>query len=393
MISILLLDTNIASKGIYEYLNSLGHKVYVIGNNPDDYLAKVSMNYIKANYSDINSIQKIIKDINCKYIIPGCNDKSYSIAANLHDLGLNRAIIENSKTDELLNNKSVFKAYCKRNNIPIPKRLNKEELLNDDLRFDIIIKPVDGFSGKGVTKIFKEDLDSESINLALKEIKNSSLSSDYVIEEFIDGQLFSHSCFINNNGEIIEDFIVEEHCIANSYAVDHSYVINKPEKILLKIRESIKYIAKDLRLNQGLVHTQFILSKKDNQPYILEMTRRCPGDMYYKLIEDSTGIKYSMMYANGFLDKNYSNIGRSQRLNETVIRKTLKLHPNKYFNSLKVSNIDNISEVEIYPYFSSGLMNTSISPLRIALAFIKLDSEKKISKTLQELIKSNGIRI
>lgn len=392
--SLLLLDTNIASKGIYEYLKASGHKVYVIGNNPNDYLAKVSPNYIEANYNDINSVQKIIQDINCEYIIPGCNDKSYSIAAKLKGLGLNKATIEDPKIDALLNNKSIFKAYCEKNNIPAPRRLNQDGLQNKNLKFDIIIKPVDSFSGKGVTKILKENLNLLSIKSALEEIKNNSLSSDYVIEEFIDGQLYSHSCFIDKNGKIIEDFIVEEHCIAHSYAVDHSYVINKPNKALLQIRKEIKYIANDLRLKQGLIHTQFILSKKDNRPYILEITRRCPGDMYYKLIEDSTGFKYSMMYADGFITNNYSNSIKFEKFDEVIIRKTLKLNTSTTFNFLKISKTDNVSEIEIYPYYESGKINSSTSsPLRIALAFVKLDSRKKILKTLQELIKSNGIRI
>ena len=302
--SILLLDTNIASKGIYDYLNSLGYVIYVIGNNPSDYLAKICPNYIEANYSDVELIRDLVEDIKCQYIIPGCNDKSYSIASILSDIKSNRTVIEKPEIDQLLNNKSNFKEYCKKNNIPTSKRLTQISLSDLGSINDVIIKPVDSFSGKGVSKILKQNLNSQSLKLAIEKAEKNSSNSKFIIEEFIEGQLYSHSCFINSKQEIIKDFIVEEHCIDNEFAVDHSFVITKPKQEILQIRNYIRRLARDLNLKEGLIHTQFILSKNENIPFVIEITRRCPGDMYYKLIEESTGFSYSAMYVNGFIENN-----------------------------------------------------------------------------------------
>ena len=43
----LLVDTNFSAIPIYEYLVSLGMTVYVIGRNPDDFMAKSIQNYIQ----------------------------------------------------------------------------------------------------------------------------------------------------------------------------------------------------------------------------------------------------------------------------------------------------------------------------------------------------------
>ena len=47
--NILLLDTNFSSAPIYEYLIEEGNEVYVIGNNPNDFLAKSAKNYIQSD--------------------------------------------------------------------------------------------------------------------------------------------------------------------------------------------------------------------------------------------------------------------------------------------------------------------------------------------------------
>ena len=54
-----------------------------------------------------------------------------------------------------------------------------------------------------------------------------------------------------------------------------------------------------MNLADGLVHTQFI-NNADNL-WMIEMTRRCPGDLYAHLIELSTGYPYAEAYASPFI--------------------------------------------------------------------------------------------
>ena len=49
-----IIDTNFSSSPIYEYLVKLHFDVFVIGNNPNDYLAKISPNYVNIDYSNKN---------------------------------------------------------------------------------------------------------------------------------------------------------------------------------------------------------------------------------------------------------------------------------------------------------------------------------------------------
>ena len=59
-----IIDTNFSSSPIYEYLVKLHFDVFVIGNNPNDYLAKISPNYVNIDYSNKELLTQFLNDKN-----------------------------------------------------------------------------------------------------------------------------------------------------------------------------------------------------------------------------------------------------------------------------------------------------------------------------------------
>ncbi len=101
-------------------------------------------------------------------------------------------------------------------------------------------------------------------------------------------------------GRVAHDVIVEEHGTANPFVVDTSRVLPVVSTGLReKLRHAIEVLADALKLGDGLVHTQFILDGE--QPWLIEITRRCPGDLYSQLIELSGGTGYVSNYVRPFL--------------------------------------------------------------------------------------------
>jgi hypothetical protein len=49
-------------------------------------------------------------------------------------------------------------------------------------------------------------------------------------------------------------------------------------------------ISKRLNLTEGLFHVQYIL--KQDEPFIIEITRRAPGDLYIQFVKHATGVDY-----------------------------------------------------------------------------------------------------
>ncbi len=294
MSKILLVDTNFSSFPIYKEMLDLGHEVHVVGSNPKDCLAKLSPNYWQINYADIELLQELVDKEKFDYLIPGCTDRSYETCTLLN--GRSWPGIDRPESNQTINNKSLFKKWAERVGLPVAK---SQKNIFSSLRWPLIVKPVDAFSGKGITVLHMPD--QNALSSAISDAQNASTRGEYLIEDYIEGQLYSHTAFLHNH-KIIQDFIVREDRTVNPFVVDTSCVIHKfCEKILNQIRECIEKISKELQLVDGLIHTQFV--KQDNRVWLIELTRRCPGDLYSQLIELSTGFKYAKNYALPFLGK------------------------------------------------------------------------------------------
>lgn len=313
MSNVLLVDTNFSSSPIYQFLRKAGHRVTVIGGNPGDALAKSVEDYINLDYSDIVKTKQVIADRNIEYLVPGCNDRSYLVCAEINSEGRFPGI-DSPAIAEIINRKDKFKAFAAEQGLPTPRVLAEEEIGS---RWPVIVKPVDAFSGRGVTIVHERNKDE--LTAALSFAQQASRTGRHIVEDYVEGQLYSHSAFVQD-GEIVTDHIVEEHGTANPFVVDTSRVLHDfSESMLASIRANIRMLANQLCLQDGLVHTQFISNGYDY--WLIEITRRCPGDLYSQLIELSTGFPYVENYVRPFVAMPFKP--QSNRAKQWVMRHTL----------------------------------------------------------------------
>jgi|TARA_B110000503_G_scaffold59968_1_gene95467 carbamoylphosphate synthase large subunit len=373
---VLLIDTNFSSTPIYEYLLSLKHQVFTIGRNPQDFMAKSYSNYIEADYTDIETLKNTVKEYSIDRVVPGCNDYSYEVCCYLEGLTMNVDSIDKIHT---LVNKKSFRAFGLENGLPVPRVFNLDELKVNTLQGPIIIKPSDSFSGKGVTRL--DTYSARELDGAVNYAVSSSRDGSYVIEEFVEGQLYSHSAFIKN-GVIVKDFLVEEYGSVNPFVVDTSYVnTDFSRDVHFEINKDIERIVKLLKLSDGLIHTQFIL--RDDKYWLIETTRRCPGDLYSQLIEISTGFNYSAMYASFFVGEQLE-VDSSVGSVIPVIRHTVTQDKSGIFDFLRFTE-----SVEVMRYISISVAGDYLHPSpggRVGILFINSDSEITRNTLVNQLI-------
>ncbi len=368
----LLVDTNFSAIPIYQYLISLGMTVYVIGRNPNDFMAKSIQNYIKIDYSDLNGLKKTISELKIDYVIPGCNDYSYEICSHL--TGESYLInVDDFETASTLLNKSKFCNFALLHQLPVPQIFTLATATQADS--SLIVKPVDAFSGKGITQIATPDL--SDIQTAIETAKSYSRNGEVIIEEFVEGQLYSHSAFLKDQ-KIIQDFIVEEYGSANPFVVDTSFVkTGFPIHLLQQVRQSIEKIAQLLNLKDGLIHTQFICNEQ--KIWLIEITRRCPGDLYSQLIELSTGSPYAANYAMPFIGQPLK-IESSNNQTKSIIRHTITQQKTGIFYNISFQQPLNIAR-----YISIATSGDLIKPSpngRVGILFAEVNSnEQKMSLT------------
>lgn len=326
MDKVLLLDTNVSSAPIHQYLTGAGYDVYVAGRNPDDFLAKAASNYINLDYSDVDATLALVERMDAQYVVPGCNDLSYQTCA---EISSRRPFpgVDSVATVRTLMNKQDFRRYAAQNDIPAPREIAEGEVVSGR---PVIVKPVDAYSGRGVTALKAPS--PQEVSAATSLAKKYSQSGTCIIEEFVEGQLYSHTAFVSDL-RLVADFIVEEHGSINPFTVDTSRVVfGFDPGLLQKVRATIEQIARDLKLHTGMIHTQFITNGE--KFWIIEITRRCPGDLYSLLISLSTGFSYAENYARPFIGKPFRGFTQEQN---AVMRHTISLREEMSFGSLQFS--------------------------------------------------------
>ncbi len=374
MQKVLLVDTNFSSLPIYKSLQKMGYEVHVVGANANDCLAKTSPNYHELDYSNVEKLQHLVDKNNFEYLIPGCTDKSYeSCAAVRLD---SKVGIDSTRVNEHINRKDLFRNMAQELSLPIPK-LHAQDGKSHD--WPLVVKPVDGFSGHGITVLKQED--KPALAKAIAFAKENSKTKEYLIEDFVDGQLFSHSAFIKKK-KVKIDFIVREDRSVNPFVVDTSAVsVDFSQSMLVSIRENVEKIAQHLNLQDGLIHTQFIANEQNY--WLIEMTRRCPGDLYSQLVTLSTQVQYTDLYAASF-------VGRAieipqECLAQWVIRHTMTVGVAQSFADISFN-----SPVKIVKMTPLSLTGDHLKPSpysRVGIVFFQAQNQDECNALYEKILK------
>lgn len=373
MPKVLLVDTNFSSGPILHELLERGHEVHVVGGNPQDSLAKAAEHYWPLDYSVPAELSALVAREEFTFLVPGCNDQSYRACVQVGEGRFPG--FDGSDATRTLNDKGAFKLMAERLGLPVPRRKPESEFLGGG---KIIVKPVDSFSGKGITVVDSGDM------AALLEAKRTAIrasrSGQFLVEAFVEGQLFSHSAFISG-GSVVEDFVVQENCTANPFAVDTSRIaLDFPNTALSTLRAHVAAIAIDLELVDGLFHTQFI--RQDEDLWIVETTRRCPGDLYSQLIELSTGADFTKQYVRPFLGEPL--VRATSGLSRFVMRHTITVPAPQRFASINFLRSLNLERLVPLSLVGDQLRASPYS--RLALIFCTADSRAELDDIYQDAI-------
>ncbi len=290
----------------------------------------------KFDYSKKKKVLIFAKKIKATHVIPDCNDKAYLTASYIANK-LNLPGYEPFKISNLLLNKKLFYNFCNNNNLPIPKFYfcKKNTLLNKIVKFPILIKPEKSYSGIGIIRINNKN--------ELKKINNKKR---FLFSEFKTGKLYSHSCFVNNN-EIKYSYFVREFCLNYPYTVDFSKTEKlQSSRMQKKLISRINKIIKLLNIKSGLIHTQFIVNK--NKFYLIEVTRRLPGDFFGDLIKLSYhNNNYYLNYVNNFISHNF-HYSQKAKFTKCIRKNYFEIESKKFSKILTNYKISKTKKIYLF---------------------------------------------
>lgn len=374
---IAILDTSFSAIPLVEAIDLDKSEIFVVGSKRDDYLTKFqNIKYVESDYRDVDLLRKIKKRLGIDFIIPGCNDVSYTSYATLND--------ENNKhlsVFESLNNKIKFREICRNSRLLVPETYKD---LNSAIGKNVLIKPCVSFSGQGISHC-DEHSSAKNLCKSIKKAKMVCQDSNFVIEEFIVGQLFSASIFLRNS-QIKTFYVVKEYCLDNPFSVNWSFIDEGFEReIKNSFFDRLKDVPSSLGVNNGLLHLQCIKSNSGDI-YLIECTLRCPGDLYPYLIELQTGDNYSARYLEAFIPKDLIKRKETLKSRNVVVRHTSSNYANSIFKGFQHNGKKALFS---FPTLKFGDVNSKINKYRSGVHFYLENNAPSISNMIQHQTKSD----
>lgn len=362
----LLLDTGFSAEPILGALTRSGFEVITVGSYPQDHLAAGNERYICANYADVSEVQRIAIEVRADLIVPGCTDVSYmSACRTAKRLGMSG--YDDPSLVSTLHQKQYFRRMCIDINVSVPAVFDPIAA-TVKCAYPLIVKPVDSYSGNGITVLRQPD--DEKLAAAHQLATTYSASGEAIVEQYVEGQLYSYSAFLRA-GKVRQDFLVAEYGFDTEFAVDTSYLVAN-EDLSRALTSITERIACHLGIQNGLLHTQFIES--GDEIFVIELARRCPGDLYSELIRCATGCGYAESYLSTFIQSPLAQPASFKRTN--IVRRTIKKREGEL--AMQFDGLSGINDLSVYPVRRPN-------DERVAIALLHMKSEQDRDRLLQQL--------
>ncbi|MDE6764278.1 MAG: ATP-grasp domain-containing protein [Oscillospiraceae bacterium] len=244
--------------------------------------------FYMVNIFDIEAVKNIAVKENVDFIITVCADQVLLVAAQVSEmLGLPWYL--DYETARSVSDKELMKKIFVENSIPTSKYviMNKLDMnLIEQLRYPLIVKPVDAYSSKGVRKVTNE----KELKIAFEDAVQISRTKTVVVEEFFDGEEISADFFI-------VDGKVHTLCISNSEKIKDKdrfvifrgrYPANASDELIADIENTAQKIADAFKLRNSPMLVQMLTDGK--KITVLEFCARTGGAMKWLLIKRSCGV-------------------------------------------------------------------------------------------------------
>lgn len=244
--------------------------------------------FYHVNIFDIEAVKEIAIKEKVDFVITVCADQVLLVVAQVSQmLGLPCYI--DYKTAQDVSDKIRMKKIFKSIGVPTTDYVELDHLEMDaikNLRYPLVVKPVDAYSSKGVRKAFNE----EELKQYYSEAEKISRSGGVIVEEFFTGEEISVDAFVvNGKAHIL--------AVTNSDKVQDKdrfvifrgrYPVHASDAVLKQIEEIAQKIAEGF----GLVNSPLLIQLLHNgdRVSVLEFCARTGGNMKWLLIKYSCGV-------------------------------------------------------------------------------------------------------
>lgn len=181
---LLILGANPETVPLVEVANSLGVKTIVTSNVPNDAAKKVAWKACDVDGMDVAGLVALAREEKVDGVLVGVADILVPVYCKVC-AALDLPCYATQEIVDVFSYKDVFKATCERYGVHgIPEFYLDETFKEEDIskiQFPVMVKPVDGYSGLGMTVVHRK----EDLRKAVEKALSISKKRRFIVEKYM----------------------------------------------------------------------------------------------------------------------------------------------------------------------------------------------------------------
>ncbi len=282
-------------------LKKRGYFVVLIDYNENPQAKKFADKHYQESTLDIDVVYVISKKEKAVLVISTCIDQANLVACIVGER-LNLPIPYSSEVAKIVTDKIAMKELMLKQGIATSnfrEFTDINEIDNLELRYPLIVKPVDSNSSKGVRQVS----DTNELILHAKNALELSRSGKAIVEEYVEGTEIGIDCIVNEG--IAEILMVKERrkiaSIEDQQIFGCIWPINLGALSQIKYRNLAQSIADALELHSSPLMIQAI--ENANGISVIEFAARIGGGESFRLIKKSVQVDVVDLAIDTFLGR------------------------------------------------------------------------------------------
>lgn len=262
------------------------------------------------------------------------------------------------KCNEVSTNKNLMRRCFAENEDPSPKSIlvnNIDDVNKLDIKYPIIIKPLDRSGSRGITKLESKEGLEEAINKA----KQEGFKKEVLIEEFVEGEEYSVEC-ISYEGKHQFLQMTYKYTTGSPSFIETAHLEPAPvsKEMLDKVIFTVFHALDSLKIVYGASHSEIKIDK-DKNIKIIEVGGRMGGDLIgSSLVRLSTGYDFVENVLNIAL-RIKPNVKKEMTNKYSAVIYIFNKKDLKKIEKIKKDNPDILVEYMIFDNFDENITDSS----------------------------------
>ena len=284
---LLILGANPETIPLVEVANSMGIKTIVTSNVPGDAAKKVAWKSADVNGLDVPGLVALARQEQVDGVLVGVADILVPAYCKVCE-ALSLPCYATQKIVDTFNYKDVFKATCESYGIHgIPEYYLDADLRPEDvakIKFPVMVKPVDGYSGLGMTVCKKQ----EDLKPAVEKALAFSRRKRFIVERYMGG------CEDMGLYYTFKDGVCSPSCIYDRYTTDEqpglarvclggTYPSKHMKEYMSRMHENALRLFKAIGIENGVLMLSAFY--EDGEFYVYDTGFRLQGEAPHLLMK------------------------------------------------------------------------------------------------------------